>query len=391
MKKVILYVHHGKGIGGAPLSLLYLIGSLDRRLYHPIVLFLHNSSIIQLYKDHGIEVVGPVDVYDFAHTTVWWFRWYHPWLLFRAYKDLFKTIWSVAPRILDKIKPDIIHLNTSSLIGWAYVAYKKNIPVVWHVREPLASGYLGLRRWMVTRAIKRYAHTIIPICRNDSLPWEKQKNVSVIYNCVDENIFIPSHKEVIASKPTLLFLGGTSLAKGFDVVLEIMNRVVEKVPNVQCLIAGPYHIPTLMQRILSSRYRHQYRLLKKLKPRLSFLGAVQNVPELMASSTLLLSPFTVSHFARPVIEAGFMKLPVIASAIPPFSEIIIHEKTGFLILPEQYDEWARVVVCLLQDGQLRKEIALAASTFCKDRFSRATYKWHIERIYNQIGEERHGK
>lgn len=392
MKKTVLYVHHGKGVGGAPLSLLYLISSLDRRRYRPIVLFLHDSSIIQLYKDHGIEVVGPAKVYDCAHTNVWWFRWYHLYYLVRACKDLIKTIFFVAPWYLNKIQPDIIHLNTSSLVGWACVAYKNNIPVVWHVREPLAFGYCGLRRWLITKAIKKYAHTIVPICRNDAKPWEKQGNVSVIYNCVDEDVFNPAlYDSSYLEKPTLLFLGGTSVAKGFDTVLEVMVRVIQKNPNVCCLIAGPYSKPTLFKRALRARYRRQHTLLAQLGEAIHFLGPVSTVPSLMKSADILLSPFTVSHFARPIIEAGFMNLPVIASNIAPFSEIVIHEKTGFLVAPDAYDEWAERITMLLQDKNLRQSLTTAAHQFCKDRFSKMTYKWHIERVYDQIGEDGHGK
>ncbi|GEM_PF-6522728 len=38
--KHILYIHHGGGLGGAPLSLLYLLQQLDRSRYEPIVLTL---------------------------------------------------------------------------------------------------------------------------------------------------------------------------------------------------------------------------------------------------------------------------------------------------------------------------------------------------------------
>ena len=74
-KKKILYIHHGKGIGGAPLSLLYLIENLDKQKYHPIVLFLHYSEVVDLYKSKGIEVVDPISELDFPHTKIWWLRW----------------------------------------------------------------------------------------------------------------------------------------------------------------------------------------------------------------------------------------------------------------------------------------------------------------------------
>src|SRR5277367_6848761 len=83
-KKTILFIHHGKGLGGAPLSLLYLIQGLDKSKYHPCVLFLHDSEVIEMYKKNGIETFGPINIMDFPHTKIWWFRWYHLPYFFKA-------------------------------------------------------------------------------------------------------------------------------------------------------------------------------------------------------------------------------------------------------------------------------------------------------------------
>jgi hypothetical protein len=37
LKKRILFIHHGSGLGGAPISMLYLIQNLDLALYEPVV------------------------------------------------------------------------------------------------------------------------------------------------------------------------------------------------------------------------------------------------------------------------------------------------------------------------------------------------------------------
>ncbi len=139
-RKKILYIHHGIGIGGAPLSLLYLIENLNKKKYHPVVLFLQKSEVVDLYKAKGIDVVGPLNISDFSHTKIWWYRWYHPHHWIRSLWDTFRTCHNVADYWFEKIKPDILHLNTSSLIAWGKVAKRRKIPIVWHIREPFAPG-----------------------------------------------------------------------------------------------------------------------------------------------------------------------------------------------------------------------------------------------------------
>ena len=51
----ILFIHHGKGIGGAPLSLLYLVEGLLKTTYKPLVVFLHDSDAMTLFKKKNIR------------------------------------------------------------------------------------------------------------------------------------------------------------------------------------------------------------------------------------------------------------------------------------------------------------------------------------------------
>ena len=422
--KTILYIHHGKGLGGAPLSLLNLIKSLDRRFYTPIVLFLHDSEALTLFRQAGITVYGPALVYDFSHTAVWWFRLRHLHLLARAIKDSIKTIFHTASYWYDLLKPDIIHLNTSSLIGWAVVAHARKIPVVWHIREPLAAGYCGLRRAGITWAVRRYASVIIPICAYDARPWQQEKKVTIIYNPVDEHRFSPVLSQI--SRPrssqisglalsqssriqgnsdqssfelldtpqhsqtslggTILFLGGSSTAKGYDLLLEILFCLRQKRENFRCIIAGYYDQTSLLKRVLVSRLSRRVFLEKKLSEQLSFVGVVQDVPALMAQSDILIAPFTVAHFARPLIEAGMMGLPVVASRLGSFSEVVLDGQTGYLVELGDYSAWVKKIELLLDNHQLRSSIGTQAYDYCKDRFSCASYKQKIEAVYRSLSK-----
>ncbi|GIS66933.1 MAG: hypothetical protein CM1200mP6_00010 [Anaerolineaceae bacterium] len=46
---------------------------------------------------------------------------------------------------LRNLKPDLVHLNSSTLAASAQASHEAGIPVVWHIREPLAKGYFGVR------------------------------------------------------------------------------------------------------------------------------------------------------------------------------------------------------------------------------------------------------
>jgi glycosyltransferase involved in cell wall biosynthesis len=244
--KKILFIHHGKGLGGAPLSLLYLIQALDTTRYKPVVLFLYDSEIIDVYKAHGIEVYGPTNTMDFSHTVIWWFRWYHLPYLIRSIGSTIKTLLRTANFWLDQINPDIVHLNTSSLIAWGIIARRKGIPVVWHIREPLAKGYLGIRKQLVRTIVGRYATAIVQICHNDAKPWQNKPKTNVIFNAVDPGRFDATRGgndfcqqyNLNPNHPIILFVGGLSQEKGTLPILNIAKQVIKYLPQTQLVIAG---------------------------------------------------------------------------------------------------------------------------------------------------------
>ena len=396
-RKKILFIHHGKGLGGAPLSLLYLIQSLDKSRYQPVVLFLYDSEIINLYKTNGIEVLGPTNTLDFPHTKIWWFRWYHLPYLARTIKSTCKTLFFTARHWLNQVKPDIVHLNTSSLIAWGVAAHRMGIPVVWHIREPLADGYLGLRKWLVRTVVGRYATAIIPICKNDAKPWQHAPKTNVIYNAVDPQRFDATRSgdefcrqhNLNPKNPIMLFVGGLSEEKGTLPIINIAKQVIKLLPHTQLVIAGQGDFTGTasgIRRVFpAARYqRHVQRALRTLGHSVHVLGPIHDIPAAMAASAVVLFPATVGHFARPVIEAGFMQKPVVASNLPPLNELVEHEKTGFLLSPDDDAAWVETLVHLLTNPSLAQTIGANAHTFCQQHFNLAAHGKRRSRLCNHF-------
>lgn len=388
VRKTILYIHHGKGLGGAPISLLTLIKGLDLAKYRPLVLFLYDSAAIQLFLQAGIEVLGPINLSDFSHTQVYWFRWYHLHHIAKALFQSFKSFF-VARKILRTIKPNIVHLNTSTLTAWGLAAKQENISLVWHIRESLAEGYLGLRRWVIKKIIARCATIIVPICKTDGRFWSEKKQI--LYNPVDTTRFLPSVRATPLphDKQYLLFIGGLSHQKGTALMLTIFNHVVQALPDTMLIIAGDFKKPLKNGLSPEQKSIHQaYNLYEKLKANIIITGPTQEIPALMAAASIIFFPAQVDHFARPVIEAGCMAKPVIVSDFPQLQEVVHHGKTGFLLPPKNITTWVSTTINLLNNPTLQKEMGAAAYLFCQENFPLHRYAKEIDLVYTNILDDK---
>jgi glycosyltransferase involved in cell wall biosynthesis len=397
-KKKILYIHHGKGLGGAPLSLLYLLENLNKDLFDPVVLFLHDSEVFDLYKSKKISVLGPVNVMDFPHSKIRWYRFYHPHLLLKSIIGTSKTFFSEAQYWFDKVKPDLVHLNTSSLTCWASIAKKNNIPVVFHVREPLANGYFGFRKKIITKLVAKHADVIMPICNNDAIPWKNNEKVQVVYNSVDSNIFNKNIKVLEFLKkhnlslydPKILFVGGLSFEKGTLEILRIFAKLLKILPKTKLLIAGYFDLClkngfSVRRFFPVQRYQKKVRkILKTLGESVIFLGPTRNVPEAMATCDVVVVPSIVGHFARPVIEAGFMQKPVVASNVKPLDELVVNTQTGFLLDIRNHEKWVERLHTLLINKKFNQKIGECAFEFCNAHFNLCDQMKKVEAVYKEV-------
>jgi hypothetical protein len=100
----VLYVHPCAGMGGAPLSLLYLIEHLDRTRYTPEVLFLGApGEEVELYRSRGIPFRLRSDITTFPHAR-------GAYLSLRSLRP-----WEILTRPVQILPSPWFHRNAASL------------------------------------------------------------------------------------------------------------------------------------------------------------------------------------------------------------------------------------------------------------------------------------
>jgi glycosyltransferase involved in cell wall biosynthesis len=366
-RRRVVYVHHAGGLGGAPLSLLLLLRCLDRRRYDPIVLALAPGPAVDRFRAEGVETRVVAGAGHFSHTELEWYGGADLWRLpFQAAR-----FWPAVRRLrreLRALAPDLVHLNSSTLAAAAVAARRESIPVIWHVREPLAAGYLGLRRAWLARRIARDAARVIALSSFDAARLGPSARVRIVPNFVDfaefdrrlDGTAARRHLGVPAGARVVTMLGGVSRAKGTLELVRAAGLVRRTIPDVVFLVAG--RPPSLRARSpLRALARRALRVdaydrlvlaaAEPLGASVRFVGVRADVPALLAASDVVAFPSTVPHFARPVIEAGAMARPVVASRLGGPLELVEDGVTGLLVSPGDLESLASALARLLSDPE----------------------------------------
>jgi glycosyltransferase involved in cell wall biosynthesis len=395
----ILYIHHAGGIGGAPLSLLFLIRQLDRARFEPVVVTLRPGPVVDLYRAEGIETHVAQGIDEFSHTTLEWYGggdlWRLPGKLLHFWPSVVRT-----RRLIEQIRPDLVHLNSSTLAPSAIGAGLAGVPVVWHIREPLARGYLGLRRALLRRIIHRTAARVIAICRNDAAQLIPSDRIRVIYNFVDFRHFdrglsgerVRAEFGIPPDAPLVVMLGGIMRPKGTLTLARALPALRQAVSNARALIAGPTaQPPSGLRGLARSALRadvYQRRVLNALVgapgEAVILAGVRDDVPELLAAADVLVFPSSVPHFARPIIEAAAMGIPAVASNLGGPDELIEHGQTGLLVPPGDPDALTGALARLLLDREAARAMGEAAYRRARVLFDAETNARATLDLYDEL-------
>jgi len=402
--KRILYFHHGGGIGGAPLSLLYLLQRLDRSRYEPVVVTLKPGPVVDLFRSAGIETHIEPGISDFSHTTLEWYGgrewWRLPGKLLRIMPSIHR-----ARELVRSFSPALVHLNSSTLAPCAVACARERIPVVWHIREPLAQGVFGLRRALLRYVIDRYADRVIAISQYDAEQLIPSKRIHVIYNFVDFALFdrslsgerVRTELGIPPDAPVVVMLGGAAEPKGALILVQAFPALRAAVPGVQAIIAGPPPcrapepgIKGIAKRLLGA-YAYDEALLSALRQcdrsaqaALHFIGIRQDIPPILAAADCLAFPSVVPHFARPIIEAAAMGVPAVASDLGGPRELVLHGETGLLVPPNDPSALASALASILNDPVWGKAMGEMAYQRARSLFDAAANAAATVAMYGDV-------
>lgn len=180
--------------------------------------------------------------------------------------------------------------------------------------------------------------------------------IVVIPNGVDSDRFGKCDSRfLLDGDPAILYLGLLSRMKGIPILIEAVDRLRSALPNVRLHLVGDGY-PTYM--------RHLRSLLKSrgIVEYVIFHGLARgsSVPRYFKSADICVFPSKYEGFGITVLEAMASGIPVIASDIGSFREIVSDGKDGVLFKSGDAGALSRAILTLYKDSSLRKKLSQTA-------------------------------
>jgi glycosyltransferase involved in cell wall biosynthesis len=170
-------------------------------------------------------------------------------------------------------------------------------------------------------------------------------------------------------------IGRLSEEKGTQYLIRAMGFLRDSMPELRLEIVGTG--PKMAELAALT-------IEMNLTSRVQFLGWQQDIQKHLGHWDLCVFPSLEEGFGLAAVEAMAYGLPVIASYVGGFEEIVSNEKTGWLVEPGNSEALARQIYLVLHDDRKRYQVAEEGRKFVAEHFSTEAMVKNISAIYDAL-------
>jgi len=279
--------------------------------------------------------------------------------------------WKQFSEIVKRYKPDIIQANASDTLKFSVsskLIYKWNSKIVFRNANKMgdfidSSWKLKLNSFYLSHI--DYVVSVSKECEIDfkktfNYPSEKIETVEI---GVEEKRIEESPvdlKEVFKNHKVISHIGGFVPEKNHYGLINIIEDVVKEFPDLRLLLLGD---GKLRPKIVSTCIE------KGLEKNILFLGYRNDVLEILSSSNAFVLPSFIEGLPGVILEAMYCETPVVANNVGGIKEVVIDNKTGFLIDKDKPEIFKNRLLSILKNPELTKQTVINAKKLVHDKFT----------------------
>ena len=385
--KILFYNHTGQ-VSGAERVLQMILNGLDRERYECVIACPENSTLFELMsaadeRTRGLRLLEAR------------FTWRPDRLL--QYMWSFVQVIRDARAVVVRESPDAIHANSIRAgIVMAAATTGLRVPVIWHAHDMLPTHPLStiVRLFALMSARNRILAVSNAVARRFRgivlRPFGSRVPIHMIHNAVDLERFKPDRRARLRTRgalhltepqPVIGIVGQLTTRKGQLELIEVFAQVGREFPQAVLLIAGE----AIFNR--DEEYAEQLRKTAAslgIDDSVRFLGARNDVPELLQAMDVLVVNSQEEPFSLTVLEGLASGVAVLATAVGGIPEMIKHRQNGWLVAPGQNEELAEAIITLLHEPDLRARFGQNARQTAEPNFSTNRFTRDIDSFYSRL-------
>lgn len=353
-------IAHILNSNGISITILYWGNKLKQRIYDEDILII---PIKQVYK-------GKL---SFFFNRIYMNREVNK-IIKERHIDILETIdWEGLTAFCKFTVPLVMRLHGSNCYFDALL--QKNTPKLMKFLEydsvKRASAYIGVSRQAL-------------VLTSELFKIDAKKKSEVIYNPINEDLISKYSIGVVKENPsTIIYYGTIARKKGVLNIPLIFNEVHKIYPDINLFIVGrdTYDVDggSLWKKV-------EMKFSESAGKRVKYFGCLpyEELLKLLSTADICLLPSYAETFGLVLLEAMFLKKPIVSSNILCFQEIATNKKEVLQCNPNDINSYVEAICLLIQNKKLRVAIAENANRKAMTKFSNKIIAEQNINFYNRV-------
>ena len=202
-------------------------------------------------------------------------------------------------------------------------------------------------------------HTVSEATKEDLIKFGAKTPIYVINNAIE----IKNQDFKIITNPyQFVYVGRLVFYKNLEVIIKAVKIVSENYPKIKLILVGS-----------GPHKKNLENLVRELKllDNIQFSGFVSSSEKkiFLAKSLALLFPSLCEGFGLVILEAFEQNKPVVVSDIKPLSDIVTHNKTGYVVKPLDEKEWAKAITKIIENPVQSKNMGYQGRKLLEQQYN----------------------
>lgn len=252
---------------------------------------------------------------------------------------------------INKIKPDIIHVNDSVLLNIILaliLGYKGK--VIYTVHTTPKNDARGIKKLLYIFIFNIFSVKVVAI--NELLRLETMKYYH-LSECVkiENGIFLEKYNtfdrdHIQLKNPCFIHIGSFTPVKNHEFLINVFEKVYQEYSTARLILLGSGPLENHIKSLVME---------KKLSGNVQFMGNVSNVSDFLSVADIFLFPSKFEGAPMALIEAMASGLPIVASNRGGIPDMIENKKNGFLCELNVTDFYLKIDF-LLKNSEVANEM-----------------------------------
>ncbi len=207
----------------------------------------------------------------------------------------------------------------------------------------------------------------------------REQKIHLVRNGIDLRPFDsarPALREELApnNNPIVGLVGRLANEKGVDIFLHAAARVLVELPSTKFVVVGEGPDRDKLESLIDEL---------KIRESVTMAGRRDDMPSVYASLDVMVSSSRQEGLPMAILEGMASRAPLIATAVGAVPTVVLDDRTGVLVPPEDPELLAIEIVALLRDDARRKRLGTAARQHVEDEYSAARMTADYLRLYEE--------